>query len=238
MRLLRRLILALVVLVVLVGVGDRATVWVLDRQISASIATLPGVPTDQKNPASVSIRDVPILTSLVDGRLRSVHVTLSGVDLTTRGTALHLGNAVTDLEDVTTSEPHVAASLQASVTISEQDLSDFATAAGLSGTLGIDQGAITVSTTVLGQSVSIGFSPAVSEAGRGFELTPASAQVAGTTVSLDSLSALGVTIPSISVPLDELPTGLTLTSVAAADGGLDLSFVGTDVNVSSLQTAS
>jgi hypothetical protein len=209
-------LVALLALVVLAVIGDRAAVAVAQSTVSERVAAeLPGA-TD----VSTSIEGFPALTQVLRGSLDHVVVTAADVP-TDRGT---LDSVVVDLYGVSTSSPRTADRIEATAVV---PLDMLQAQLGDSWELSVDGDALTAEFTGT-VSASATVVPVVAD-GR-------------ITLDLRSFSLLGLEVSGDSVPdfvtsalndmvgsVGELPFGLTPTSTTVTPEGVVVAASGTDV---------
>ena len=227
---MRKLLIALVVLVLLFIAVDRIGVAVAENQISSRLATAYGLP---ENPG-VSITGFPFLTQVVSGNYQQIDVTANQVqangvtlhDLNVHLTGVHatisqiLGSgssmvtadraAGTALVDFATVKQRLPQQTQVSLggqnlTVSGLQLSPDGKNLKLSGTA-----------SYLGISAPVSATAALSVSPSGITVTPEDVTVAG------GLSIPGSAISRLhfTVPVSNLPLHLHITSVQVTPDGL------------------
>jgi hypothetical protein len=229
---MRKLLIALVVLVLLFVLVDRIGVAVAENQISSRLATAYGLP---ENPG-VSITGFPFLTQVVSGNYQQIDVTASQVqangvtlhDLNVHLTGVHAtvsqilgsgsstvtadraaGTALVDFATVTQRLPQ-----ETQVSLGGQNLN-------LSGLqLSPDGKNLKLSGTAsyLGISAPVSATAGLSVSPSGITVTPEDVTVAG------GLSIPGSAISRLhfTVPVSNLPLHLHLTSVQVTPDGLQV----------------
>jgi hypothetical protein len=210
-------VLALVVALALVGVvADRALASGAESRITAAVEDhLPGA-----TGVTTQVSDVPVLTQLATGSLS--HVTVSMLTLPSTGATLD--DVIVDLHDVTTSTPYTADRVQATASITSQQLatqlgSDWTVRTSGDAVVATWHGFITVDARLV-PSVSAG------------KLTLTLASVSALGVSIDGSqvpSAVTDRIDALTSSLTALPLGLTLDSVKVTAAGVDVVAEGTHV---------
>jgi hypothetical protein len=215
---MRKLLIAVVVLVVLLVAIDRVGVVLAEDQISSRIATAYGLPTDP----GVSISGFPFLTQVVSGNYQQINVTADQIQAD--GATLHDLNV--HLTGVHATLGQVLGSGTSTVT------ADSATGTALVGFATVDQRLphglriapdgknLKVSGTVTyrGIPVPVSASVALHITSAGIKVTPVAVTVAG-----------GISLPAsytsqlhVVIPLSNLPLHLHLTSVHVTPGGVQI----------------
>ena len=228
---MRKLLIALVVLVVLFVAIDRIGVVLAEDQIASRIATAYNLPTDP----GVSITGFPFLTQVVSGNYQQIDVTAN--EIQTNGVTLHdlnvhltgvhatisqiLGSgsstvtadraAGTALVDFATVKQRLPPQTQVSLggqnlTVSGIQLSPDGKNLKLSGTA-----------SYLGASAPVSATATLSVSPSGITVTPEDATVAG---GLISIPGSAISRLHFTVPVSNLPLHLHLTSVQVTPDGL------------------
>lgn len=227
---MRKLLIALVVLVVLFVAVDRITLVIAEDEIASRIATAYSMPVQP----GVSITGFPFLTQVVSGNYQQIGVTADQVqadgvtlhDLNVHLTGVHasisqlLGSgssmitadraAGTALVDFATVDKQLPQQTQVSVggqnvAVSGLRLSPDGKNLKLSG-----------NASVLGVSAPVSATATLSVSPSGITVTPEGATVAGGL----SIPASDIASMRFTVPLSGLPLHLHVTSVAVTPGGL------------------
>lgn len=227
---MRKLLIALVVLVVLFVAVDRITLVIAEDEIASRIATAYSMPVQP----GVSITGFPFLTQVVSGNYQQIGVTADQVqadgvtlhDLNVHLTGVHasisqlLGGsssmitadraAGTALVDFATVDKQLPQQTQVSVggqnvAVSGLRLSPDGKNLKLSG-----------NASVLGVSAPVSATATLSVSPSGITVTPEGATVAGGL----SIPASDIASMRFTVPLSGLPLHLHVTSVAVTPGGL------------------
>lgn len=227
---MRKLLIALVVLVVLFVAVDRIALVIAEDQIASRIATAYSMPVQP----GVSITGFPFLTQVVSGNYQQIGVTADQVqadgvtlhDLNVHLTGVHasisqlLGSgssmitadraAGTALVDFATVDKQLPQQTQVSVggqnvAVSGLRLSPDGKNLKLSG-----------NASVLGVSAPVSATATLSVSPSGITVTPEGATVAGGL----SIPASDIASMRFTVPLSGLPLHLHVTSVAVTPGGL------------------
>ncbi|MCL3777799.1 MULTISPECIES: DUF2993 domain-containing protein [unclassified Actinomyces] len=191
-----------------------------------------------------------LLTQLLTGSLDTLTLTSSCLHLEQQGedTALDLRDVTATLTGVGLRSPHPARSLDATGTITWEDLGTLI--ANASPTL--DQvaaapeehgtvtapGAFTVTCEVLGADAVLLVVPSLTQDG-GLLMTVTRATVAGVGLDLageDSLATtlLGTPVPEVVLDRDLLPHGLSFSAVVVTEEGLRVSMSGQDLELATL----
>jgi hypothetical protein len=228
---MRKLLIALGVLVVLFVAIDRIGVVLAEDQIASRIATAYNLPTDP----GVSITGFPFLTQVVSGNYQQIDVTAD--EIQTNGVTLHdlnvhltgvhatisqilgsgsstvtadraAGTALVDFATVKQRLPHeTQVSLGGqNLTVSGIQLSPDGKNLKLSGTA-----------SYLGASAPVSATAALSVSPSGITVTPEDAAVAG---GLISIPGSAISRLHFTVPLSGLPLHLHVTSVQVTPEGL------------------
>ena len=216
---MRKLLIALVVLVVLFVAIDRIGVVLAEDQIASRIATAYNLPTDP----GVSITGFPFLTQVVTGNYQQIGVTAD--EIQANGVTLHDLNV--HLTGVHATLSQILGSGSSTVTADRaagSALVDFATVNqrlphGFRVTSGGQN--LTVSGTVdyHGLQVPVSGTVNLSVSADGITVTPQNVTIpGGISLPVADLSQL-----RFVVPLSNLPLHLHLTSVRVTPGGLRIS---------------
>ncbi|MFN8157347.1 MAG: DUF2993 domain-containing protein [Candidatus Nanopelagicales bacterium] len=206
------------VLLVLGVVGDRVADSVAERTISERVAAeLSGA-----SGVTTQIHGVPVLTQVAKGSLD--HVTVTADSVPASGVALD--DVVVELYGVSTSSPRTADTVEATASVTTQQLQS---KLGDGWTVKVDGDALVASTQALGLlSVEARVIPAVRDGKLALDLDKVS--VLGVDVSGDSIpSAVHERIDALVSSMGGLPLGLSLTGVDVTPTGVTLQASGTDV---------
>ena len=213
---MRKLLIALVILVVLFIAVDRIGVVLAEDQIASRIATAYNLPTDP----GVSITGFPFLTQVVTGNYRQIDVTADQVQAD--GATLHDLNV--HLTGVHATISQLLGSGTSTVT------ADRAAGSALVGWATVDQRLprgfritpdgknlmVSGKLSYHGLEVPVTGSVALGVSGSGITVTPENVSLpGGISVPVSSVSQL-----RFVVPLGDLPLHLHLTSVQVTPGGL------------------
>jgi hypothetical protein len=228
MRTMRRVLVWLVVLGVLLVVADRVAAWAAQRAVAEHVATeLAGYQVDSQ-PPEVTVRGVPFLTQVADGRFESVtlrlrdvgtsEVALPLVELTASGvtaapSTLIQQDGPIDAERVDGSATIGYASVTALTDLPELDLS-----AGEDGSV-----RVRLPAELLGEPVTVVGGAEVSVTGGVVQLRVTDLTVEGFGELPPQAEPLVSDLTrrlSVQVPLPPLPYGLTVESVRAERAGL------------------
>ncbi len=223
--------LVLVLVIALVGLGLLAVADRLVHRSAESRATeaLADAGIDLSDDAAITLGGFPFLTQLASGRLTEATLdadgaTIEGMDLVdVEATAL----------GVSTAAPYTAESLELSATAPAATLDQAVADSGLGELgfdveIGIEDGVVVASTTVLRLPVEVSMVPV--PAGRAIGMGLESFSIAGFTVSAEDLpEILRDALARIHVPLEELPEGLEVTDVVVVENGLRITASGTEV---------
>lgn len=218
---MRRLLTAVVVLVVLLVAADRITVAVAASVIASRMQVSAGL--DSK--PSVSIRGFPFLTQAIAGRYDHVvfrtgplareGVRLSQLEVSLTGAQIPLSEA---LSGTVRSVPVSGMTATATVTYA-----DVAKRGGIAGISVVPLGSgvrVTGRVTVLGQTVSAATDSTVRLEGRAIVITAQRVSVLGQSSGLLNSALAGRF--DFRVPVGKLPYGLVLSGVRATPAGLVL----------------
>jgi hypothetical protein len=212
---MRKLLIAVGVLIVLLVVVDRVGVVLAQDEISSRIATAYGLPTDP----GVSITGFPFLTQVVSGDYQQIDITADQVQAD--GATLHDLNA--QLTGVHATISQLLGSGSSMVT------ADHATGSAIVSFATVDQRlphgfrlapdgnklTVTGKLSYHGISVPVSATVALGVSGSGISVTPENVSIpGGLNLPVDS-SRLRVV-----VPLGNLPLHLHLTAVHVTPGGL------------------
>lgn len=206
------------VLVVLGVVGDRVGAAAAERtiseRVSAELSGATGVET--------RIHGVPVLTQVAKGSLD--HVTVTAAEVPAQGVTLD--DVTVELYGVSTSSPRTADSVQATASVTTQQLQ---ARLGNGWTVKVDGDALVASTSALGLlSVEARVVPAVTDGRLRLDLDRVS--VLGVDVSGDAVpAAVRERIDSLVGSLGALPLGLSLTDATVTPTGVTLVASGSDV---------
>ena len=225
---MRRLVIALVVLIGLLAVADRVGVAVADRVLATQIQDQLGL-TERPD---VSIHGIPFLTQAVRGHYSDVRVRIpdvdSGkleniaVDARLQGAHIALGDALRRQVDQVPVDR-----ITGDLTVGYADL---ARASGISGLRITRQGdALTLSGSVqvLGRQLDASATGRVSVANNDIVIDADRAEVNGTPVPQVALDA-AARLLSFRVTPRGLPLSLRVTGVTIGDTGLQVSAVSDD----------
>jgi hypothetical protein len=217
----RRIVTSLVVLLVLLGVGDRVSVALAERALAERITAEDGVGS-----ASTKVRGFPFLTQAVRGRYDRVDVEardidrggvrVAELDATLTGIQAPLGEVV---RGEVTAVP--VDDVRATALVTYLDL------AHRSGLVGVaiepldGEVRVTGRVSVLGQQVTASATSRVTLRGDAVVVTARSIRVLGQ--STPALVGALAGLLDLRVPVGRLPYGLRLTGVRATAGGLVLS---------------
>jgi LmeA-like phospholipid-binding len=216
---MRKLLIALGILVVLLVIIDRIALVLAEDQISSRIASAYDLPTDP----GVSIAGFPFLTQVVSGDYGQINVTASQVQAD--GATLHDLNV--RLTDVHATISQVLGSGTSTVTAGQASgsaLVNFATVDqrlphGLRVTSAGKNLMVSGKVSYRGIRVPVSGSVGLKVSDAGITVTPKNVSVAGgLNVPLGDLTGL-----KFLVPLGNLPLHLHLTSVQVTPAGLRIS---------------
>ena len=219
---MRRLLIALAVLVGLVVVADRVGVLLAQRALASQIETELAL---QQTP-EVSVRGIPFLTQAVGGRYEEVRVVLPDVDsgqLQNIGVDARLLGVRAPLGDVLRRQVDEVPvdRITGDLTI---DYDDLARASGISGLRIVRDGdALRVSGTVevLGRQVDATAVGRVEVADNDIDIVAEQAQVAGVRLPQPALD-LAARLLSFRVSPRDLPLELRITGVRTGDEALQV----------------
>src|SRR4051794_34011210 len=207
-----------VAVVVADGVAARQTERVVAEAIQQNLDGVTGTPT-------VDVGGFPFLPQLFRHELD--HVTARVDSATLEGVAItdiHL-----DAADVSTQEPYTVGSATVTGSIATAELQRLVaerTQADL--TLAVNGDNLMASTKLLGLELSAALAPRA-EGGQ-IRVDVETVQVAGLTVDVDDLpGALADRLRNLTIPLEGLPEGVTLTDVVVQPDGVRITAKGNDV---------
>jgi hypothetical protein len=217
---MRKLLIALIVIVVLLVAADRVAAVVADRQIASRVATSYHLPSKP----SVSVQGFPFLTQVADGNYHEIdlsigQLTSNGVQVNgLRARLMGVHAPVRDLLGGNSSNV-TAARVTGTGTV---PLSSVQSRVPRGVQLSEDGGALRMSGTLSYLGVSVPIS-AVASLG----VSPSGITVTPTRISLGS----GISAPASAifgqfrfvVPVSGLPLHLTVTSVSVTPGGVQVS---------------
>lgn len=215
------------VLAVGVVVADRATASAAERRLVTEIESrmhVTGTP-------QVDVGGFPFLTQLV---ARSIDRTTVHADAVTFGD-VEVTDVDLDLRGVSVATPVVADRLVVTGTLSPATLTRLAAnSSGLAIELGVDGGALTASTSLLGIPLVAHLAPRV-EAGV-IRADVTTVQLGQLDVAVDKLpGALADGLRGLQIPVAGLPDGVQLTAVEVVPGGARITAEGTHVSLSALR---
>jgi hypothetical protein len=222
---MRKLLIALVILVVLLIAIDRIGLVLAEDQIASRIATAYNLPTDP----GVSITGFPFLTQVVTGNYQQIDVTADQVQAD--GATLHDLNV--HLTGVHATISQLLSSGSSTVT------ADRAAGSALVGWATVDQRLprgfritpdgknlmVSGKLSYRGLEVPVTGSVALGVSGSGITVTPENVSLPGGI----SLPVSAVSQLRFAVPLGNLPLHLHLTSVQVTPGGLRIGAAARDV---------
>lgn len=236
MRIIWRLLIALVVLLALLLGADRASHWALERGITDAIQSAPGVVGgDEDLGVHVDVEGLPVLTQLVSSRLDSLIVRIPSYLVDTGAQGVHISDIDAHLVGVSTQEPHIATTVSATGTIGNAELASFVHSTGVPGEVSFEEGGARISAAFMGQPLSMFAELSVAPSGRALLITPSSVQWGDAEASLDwLLTALGAQ-GQVQVSLESIPPGITISSIEVTDTEVHVDLDGEMVNLSGFQ---
>lgn len=215
---MKKLVIALVVLLALLVGVDRLGAYVAGQVVASKLRTSAGLAADP----TVHIRGFPFLTQAIAGRYE--RITVEAKDVNRGGAQLSdlkidlLGARIDAGKALSGSVPNVPVEgLRGSVTLAYADLVKGHTKLVVTPLAG-NRAKVTGKLTVLGQSVMASTISAVSLRGTTLVLTAQSVSVEGQSSSLVNQAIAGRL--DLEVRLGTLPFGLQLTRVHTAPGGI------------------
>ncbi len=214
------------VLLVLVGgavAADRVAVGVAERRAVTEVgsdARVVGTP-------EVHIHGFPFLTQLVGRSLSDVSGSVDGLTLTD----LSLTDVTVDAHGVALASPVTAAEIHVVGTVPVGSLERLVRdQLDLEVTLTTVDGELVVAGQVIGLPVAARLVPRVEDGAIRADVS--AVELDGLTIDPAMLPGdLAGRLSALSVPVDGLPAGLSLTGASVVDGGVRLSAAGTDVVV-------
>lgn len=224
---MRKFLIALVVLVAVLAVADRISLFLAERKIANRVAATYRL----ASPPAVTIRGFPFLTQVVAGKYQQVQITVNWVQQS--GVLLRDLRARFDQVHAPLSQL-VSSGQTRSITANRADataLIPFATVQARlpSGIrLGPDSGRLRLSGTLGYQGVQVPVAAAVSlhVTANAIEITPRNLTVGGTLPVPPTL--LGTRL-AIALPVHDLPMNLHVTSVRVTANGFEVAASADDV---------
>ncbi|WP_372593667.1 DUF2993 domain-containing protein [Actinotalea sp.] len=212
-----RLVVALLVVAVVAVVLVVADV-VLRSRVEQSIAGQLGTELGMQD-ARVTVTGTPFLTQVLSGSLDRVEVSAPSAVLD----GVRLRTLEATLLAVSTGTPRTAAELRFSAAVEPSSL-----AAVLPDGVQVDGDADRLSVTLAGLPVTARVVPTA--AGRSIAIGIEELEIGGVIVQPENLPfGLGDGLTGLSLPLDDLPEGVELTSVSVVGGLIRVEAAGTDV---------
>jgi len=216
----RKLLIAVVVLVGLLAAGDFVARGVAEGRLASAIDEREGV-----SGAEVDVKGFPFLTQVLGNEFGEVEVTFPAVTASTVAGSLQVEDVVLSFYDVTTSNSFsqgVADRVRGTGTV---PYSSFEAAGPLEVTYGgeSDDGTGLVQLSVPGIGAGILLAPSVYD-DRSLQLTPE-----GTSIRLPSIVQSLVSTP---LRLDGLPSKVRIVSMDATEDGIEVALQASTVSVS------
>lgn len=223
---MRKLLIAVIVLVGLLVAADRVALLMAEQQASKTIATSFSLP---QRPG-VSIHGFPFLTQLVSGQFQQVDVTMDSLvrngvtvqNLDAKFTSVHApvrqmmnggaGSVSADQATGTATVPYSAVN---------QQLPQGVTVSGDGGKLKMSG-----SISMFGHQVPFSSDASVTGTGNGIRISPSHVNLDGQAAPDSSLGPL-----TVNVPIANLPMHLTVNSAQPAASGLQVSVSAQNVQV-------
>lgn len=223
---MRKLLIAVIVLIGLFVAADRIALLVAERQASKAIATSFDLP---QRPG-VSIHGFPFLTELASGNYQQVDVTMNSLvrkgvpvqNLDAQFSSVHApvrqmlaGGSATVSADQATGTATVPYSAV------NQQLPQGVTVSGNGGELKMSG-----TTTFLGRQVPFTSAASVAATGSGVRISPRHVVIDGQSVPAGALGPL-----SVNLPVSDLPMHLRVNSAQPTQSGLQISVSAQNVQV-------
>lgn len=225
---MRRLLIALIVVIGLLVVADRVAVVLAERALAGQIRT----ELDLQETPDVSIRGIPFLTQAVGGRYREVRVLLPdvdsgplqniGVDASLLGVRVPLGDVLRRQVDEVPVDR-----ISGDLIVGYDDLARASGISGLQITRDGDALRLSGSVEVLGRQVDASAVGRVEVAGNDIVINAEQAEVAGIEVPQTALE-LAARLLSFRVSPSGLPLSLRITGVRTGEEALQVSAVSDD----------
>ncbi|WP_167202311.1 hypothetical protein [Actinomyces respiraculi] len=245
-RLWRRALVALTVLVLVLAAAAAGAEHVVRGRVGDVVhAAVPGLCTD----AEVSTQGI-LLAQALTGSLDTLTVTSPCFHLEREGPALDLRDVTATLTGVGIEDPYSTQTLNATGTITWEDLSalvvdaapalEEATAAPEEYGTVTAPGTFTIASEVLRLNAVLVVVPSLAPDG-GLLLTVTRASLAGVGIDLDDedsfvTTLLGTQTPEVVITRDLLPQGLSFSAVIVTEEGLRVSMSGQDLDLATLST--
>ena len=214
---MKKLLIALVVLLALAVGADRLAAYVAGQVVASKLRTTAGLATDP----AVTITGFPFLTQALAGRYDKIEVEARDVDRGgVRLSRLHVDLLGARIPMRAALSGHVPAvpveGLRGAVTLTYADLSRGRTSLRVTPLPG-NQVAVTGRLTLLGATVTAGTRSTVTLSGNSLVITAQSLSIDGQSSALLDSAIAGKL--DLKVPLGTLPYGLRLTSVRITAAG-------------------
>ncbi|WP_159806687.1 LmeA family phospholipid-binding protein [Cellulomonas citrea] len=221
---MRKVVAVVATLVVLAGLAVGADRIAVVRAESTAAQRVRQT-VDVQGDLAITVHGFPFLTQLAAGRLDQVTGTADEV----RFGSLTLTQVDVAATGVSTHTPVTTATADLAATVPTATLQQIVQQrSGLTLSVAVDAGAITVSGDALGLTVTAAAVPRV-EGGR-LLIDLGDVRIGGLQVAVANLpAALRDRLTGLEVPVDGLPAGLVLQSATVVDDGLRIGATGTDV---------
>lgn len=221
---MRKVVALVATLVVLAGLAVGADRIAVVRAESTAAQRVRQT-VDVQGDLAITVHGFPFLTQLAAGRLDRVTGTADEV----RFGSLTLTQVDVAATGVSTHTPVTTATADLAATVPTATLQQIVQQrSGLTLSVAVDAGAITVSGDALGLTVTAAAVPRV-EGGR-LLIDLGDVRIGGLQVAVANLpAALRDRLTGLEVPVDGLPAGLVLQSATVVDDGLRIGATGTDV---------
>lgn len=223
---MRKLAIILVSVLVVLVIGDRVADYAAEKAVASTIQDSDHL---QSEP-DVDIKGFPFLTQMITRDLDDVTITAKNVPTSDNANALLISRVTADMRDV-----KVDLSLDR-VTIGTGHATALIRYADLTKALGFTfsyagNGKVTAdrSITILGHTYDAGVTISPQLAGGALDLT--SALSGGHGVPTSVLARIADLLGA-NIPLDRIPFGLNLQSVAATSAGISITLGGHNVTIS------
>lgn len=214
-------VVVLVLVVVAAVVVDRVGAAAAERLAREKVEQrldLTGTP-------EIDVHGFPFLTQVLAGSLDDVTGHAEG--LTVDGTTLTDVDA--SAQGVSTSEPYAVQHVELSATLTTQTLQDLVRErTGVDVTVAVEGDQLVATGTVLGLPLGARLTPHAQDGQLRVDVTDV--QLAGASIALGSLpGGAGAALSDLTIPLDGLPEGVTVTDAHVVAQGVRVTATGTDV---------
>jgi hypothetical protein len=223
----RRLVIALLVLVVLLVVADRGGDYVAERVAADKLKTSQNLATTP----DVTIHGVPFLTQFASGKYDHINVTANDVPIGSKSRAAQLSHLDVDLNQVTVSKSFGHIHVNSATANGTIDYHDLSRLLGITVRYaGGDRIKASKKFSVLGKTVNptITVRPVFANGALAF----AKSQINGLGQLGSEASSVLKKLFSTPVPFQGIPFEITVRTVHVDSGGLEIDLVGSDLDYS------